>query len=114
MIDIQNHARWVEECIYDKVDDAYVEIDSRTFLQKIVGGCGQRTFLCSNLLRDQVEGLFEYLDNGQLGKLGFTRKDFSQTGAARTIALDVTKFFRQGVLSGLMEIPDIYQSMFDR
>ena len=101
MIDIQNHARWVEDFIYDKIDDAYVEKDSRTFL-------------CANLLRDQVEGLFEYLKEGKLGKLGFTRKNFSQTGAARTIALDVTGYFRKCILSGLMEIPDNYRHYFDR
>ena len=91
----------MDNFISDKVNDAYVETDSKTFV-------------CSDLLRNQIEGLLEFLEKDQLGKLGFTRKDFSQTGAARTMALDVTKFFRQGVLSGLMEIPDIYQSMFDR
>ena len=87
--------------VYDKIDDAYVEKDSRTFL-------------CSNLLRDQIEGLFEFLEGGKLGSLGFTRKDFSQTGAARTMTLDIKMFFRQRLLTCFTEIPADHQQIFDR
>ena len=82
VIDIQNHGRNdMAEYVSDNVNDAYQERDSRTFLS-------------SDLLRSQVYGLFELLkEDNSFGH--FTRKDFSQTGAARTMALDVKKFFKE-------------------
>ena len=102
VIDIQNHGRAdTAEFVRNKVDDAYVENDSGTFLS-------------SDLLRSQIGGLFELLKKGK--SFGdFTRKGFSQTGAARTMALDVKKFFRESVsvLTGLKEIPDDFLPTFN-
>ena len=86
--------------VSDKVNDAYVERNSRTFLS-------------SDLLRSQVDGLFELLKKGNSFE-DFTVKDFSQTGAARTMALDVKKFFRECLLNCLMEVPEIYLPIFNR
>ena len=86
--------------VSDKVNDAYEERNSKTFLS-------------SDLLRSQVDGLFELLKDGKSFE-DFTPKDFSQTGAARTMALDVKKFFRECLLTCIMEIPDKYLTIFNR
>ena len=88
------------EYVHDRVKDAYVEKDSKTFLS-------------SDLLRSQLGGLFELLKEGK--SFGFfTQKDFSQTGAARTMALDVKTFFRTTLTDSLIEIPDRYLQIFNR
>ena len=101
VIDIQNHGRVdMAEYVHDRVKDAYVEKDSKTFLS-------------SDLLRSQLGGLFELLKEGK--SFGFfSRKDFSQTGAARTMALDVKTFFRKTLSERLIEIPDRYIQIFNR
>ena len=101
MIDIQNHGRDDStKYIYEKVNDAYVEKDSKIFL-------------CSNLLRSQVGGLFDMMEEGKSLSY-FTRKDFSQTGASRTIALDLKKASREWILFCLIKIPDNFQLIFER
>ena len=107
VINIQNHGRAeMAGYVYDKVNDAYKEKDSRTFL-------------CSDLLRSQMGGLLDsgLLDSSKEGWSfigNFSQKDFSKTGAARTMALDVKKFIGDGLLTGLVDIPDNYQKYFDR
>ena len=101
VIDIQNHGRSdMAEYVSDKVNDAYEERDSRTFLS-------------SDLLRSQVDGMFELLKEGKSFE-DFTPKDFSQTGAARTMALDVKKFFRECLLTCLHHVPKEVLPTFNR
>ena len=61
----------MNQMISDKIDDAYVEVDGRTYLS-------------SDMMRSQVAGFIQALPFFR-----FDKKDFSHTGAARTIALDV-------------------------
>ena len=53
-----------------------------------------KTYLASDMLRKQVEGLYELMKAGKSFE-DFKVKDFSETGAARTMALDVKKWFRK-------------------
>jgi hypothetical protein len=101
VIDIQNFGRPdMTKYVYDKVNDAYLEKDSRMFL-------------CSDLLRNQLGGLLDQMKEGRALDV-FTQKDFSQTGAARTMSIDVNRFFREILLKSLIDIPDIYRSIFKR
>ena len=82
IIGIQNHGRDDRaNYVVDKVNDAYMEKDSKTFLN-------------SNLLRTQIGGFFENLKDGRCLS-DFIHKGFSETGAARTIALDVKILFTE-------------------
>jgi hypothetical protein len=76
VIDIQNHGRPDRSAfVYDKVNEAYTENNSRTFL-------------CSDLFRSQLEGFVEYLKSGDGWSLGnFTTMEFSLTGAARSMSI---------------------------
>ena len=87
VIDIQNHGRYsMISYIHDNVNDAYVETNSRLFLS-------------SDLLRGQLGGLDDMLDKSGNGHFAyFTQKDFSSTGAARTMELDVGLFLADFVL----------------
>ena len=44
----------------------------------------------------------------------FVKKDFSPTGAARTLALDVKKWFRESLITCLVEIPEKCIPTFNR
>ena len=101
VIDIQNHGRVnMPEYIHHKIKDAYVENDSRTFLS-------------ADLFRNQIGGLFELLKEGN--SFGYlTQKDFSPTGAARTMALDVKTFFKTTLNASLIEIPDKFLPTFNK
>ena len=88
------------EYVHDNINDAYIQRDSKTYIS-------------SNLLRSQVGGLHEMMKDGK--SFGdFARKDFSTTGAARTLALDVKKGFRECLLPSLTEIPEKCIPTFDR
>ena len=101
VIDIQNHGRMDRsKYIYDNVSEAYV-------------GKASGTFLCSDLLRSQVGGLFELLEDGS-DFSAFKKKDFSHTGAARTLALDMKQFLRKFLLNCLVEIPNEYKQIFEK
>ena len=101
VIDIQNHGRKDKRTyVHDNVSDAYV-------------GKTSKTFLCSDLLRSQVGGLFEILDEEGPFNV-FKKKDFSHTGAARTLALDMKQFIRSFLLNSLEEIPEEYKQIFER
>ena len=80
IIDIQNHGLHVSDYVMDNVDKVYVKKDGDVFLS-------------SDLLRKQVEGLFDLMKAGKAFE-DFYPKDFSETGAARTMAFDVKKWFR--------------------
>ena len=100
VIDIQNHGRYNKaEYVYEKINDAYVENVESDF----------KTFLCSDLLRSQVLGLMESLEEGSCFS-NFARKDFSQTGAARTMALDVKKMVRKWINICLTEVPGTFDT----
>ena len=103
VIDIQNHGRAkMAEYVDDNVNDAYLEKDSRTFL-------------CSDLLRSQFNtGLLISLKERWSFIGNFNEKRFSDTGAARTAAMDVNKLVIQSFLTGKVEIPDMIQHIFDR
>ena len=101
VIDIQNHGRYsMNNYVHDNINDAYVEKDSRTYL-------------CSDLLRNQMGGLDDMLDKSGNGHFAyFTQKDFSQTGAARTMALDVKTFFTDFILKGSFDM--VHESSVNR
>jgi hypothetical protein len=103
IIDIQNHGRPNRSAfVYDKVNEAYTEKNSRTFL-------------CSDLFRSQLEGFFEHLKNGDGWSFGsFTTMEFSPTGAARSMSVDVKNMFRKWLLANLVEIPDTLQHILER
>ena len=85
--------------VVNKVNEAYVKEDSRTFL-------------CADLFRTQLWGVFEALESGDI--LSFFKKTgFSHTGAARTVSLDVKMFAQYLVLDSLMDIPEQYKEIFD-
>ena len=74
--------------IPDNINDAYVKKTSGTFLS-------------SDLFRGQMKGLDDMLDKSRSGHFAyFTHKDFSPTGAARTMELDVQKFLADIILKG--------------
>ena len=101
VMDIQNHGRdSMRNYISDNVRDAYVGADSQTYLS-------------SNLLRTQIGGLYEVMKDGKSFS-DFSKKDFSPTGAARTMALDVKKWFRECLQTCLIEIPSQFESTFNR
>ena len=81
VIDIQNHGRSdMTKYVLEHINEAYEEYNSKTFIS-------------SDLMRNQVGGLSELTTTGNaFGH--FIQKDFSKTGAARTMALDVKMFFR--------------------
>ena len=89
VFDIQNHGRYsLRNYIPDNINDAYVERHSRTFLR-------------SDLFREQMRGLDDMLDKSQSGHFAyFTQNDFSQTGAARTMELDAHNFLADIILKG--------------
>ena len=90
----------MSEYVSDNINDAYIERHSKTYIS-------------SNLLRTQVGGLLELMKDGK--SFGdFVKKDFSTTGAARTLALDVKKWFRECLLTCLIEIPDKFIPTFNR
>ena len=98
VMEIQNHCKMdLRQYNDDNVTDAYV-------------GKASRTFLCSDLLRSQVGGLFKLDDDFSV----FKEKDFSHTGAARTLALDMKQFLRKFLLNCLVEIPEEYKQVFER
>ena len=100
VLDIQNHGRPRSQYVYDQTSDAYIERDSKTYIS-------------SNLLRTQVGGLHHMMTDGQIFG-DFVKKDFSTTGAARTMALDVKKCFREYLLTCLVEIPENLIPTFNR
>ena len=58
-------------------------------------------------------GVFEAMKDG--GALGFfAEKDFSPTGAARTMALDVKHWLRDFLQTSLIDIPDNFKPIFHR
>ena len=67
-----------------------------------------RTYLSSDMMRSQVEGLSENMLKEALSN--FYKKDFSHTGAARTIALDVKKF----LTAYFKTIPMLSEDCFNR
>ena len=81
--DIQNHGRYsMRSYTTENINNAYVKKGSGTFLN-------------SDLLRGQLQGLDDMLDacgNGHFAYL--SKKDFSKTGAARTMELDVRNFLK--------------------
>ena len=89
VFDIQNHGRYsLRNYIPDNINNAYVERHSRTFLR-------------SDLFREQMRGLDDMLDKSRSGHFAyFTQKDFSLTGAARTLELDVHCFLADIILKG--------------
>ena len=101
VLDIQNHGRRaMSEYVSDNVNDAYIEGHSKTYIS-------------SNLLGTQVGGLHERMKVGN-GFGDFEKKDFSPTGAARTLALDVNKWFRECLMPCLIEIPEKCIPTFNR
>ena len=101
VVDIQNHGRNnMNDYVSDNIKDAYIEMQSKTYIS-------------SNLLRTQIGGLYEVMKAGKAFG-DFSKKDFSQTGAARTMALDVKKWFRECLLSCLIDIPDTLMPTFKR
>ena len=90
----------MSEDVYDNINNAYIEIHSKTYIS-------------SNLLRNQVGGLQELMKDGKT-LCDFVKKDFSPTGAARTLALDVKKWFREALLNCLIEIPEKFIPTFNR
>ena len=100
VIDIQNHCKMDQrQYVENNVSDAYIGKDSREYL-------------CSDILRSQVEGLFEQLQDADFH--AFKKKDFSHTGAARTMALDVKQWLTKFFLNCLVEIPNEYKQIFER
>ena len=90
----------MSEYVSDNVKDAYIESQSKTYIS-------------ANLLRTQVGGLLELMKDGK--SFGdFVKKDFSSTGAARTLALDVKKWFRECLITCLIEIPEKFKPTFNR
>ena len=88
------------EYVTDRVEDAYKVID-------------EKTYMCSDLLRNQVGGLYALMEEGK--SFGdFKKKDFSPTGAARTFALDVKKFFREWMQICLPKIPEKWIPLLNR
>ena len=81
----------MNQMIIDKINDAYVEVDGRTYLS-------------SDMMRSQVEGLIEHMLKESLSH--FNKKDFSHTGAARTIALDVKRLFKSCLKTIPVPIPE--------
>ena len=101
VIDIQNHGRDdMADYVFDKVEDAYIEKDSKLFLN-------------SNLLRTQIGGFFENLKDGRAFS-DFIQKGFSETGAARTMALDVRTYFTESLLKSLEDIPEVFRPVFKK
>ena len=99
-LDIQNHGRRMPQYVYDNINDAYIERHSKTYIN-------------SNLLRTQLGGLHAIMkDDNSFGD--FIKKDFSTTGAARTLALDVKKGFRECLLTCLTEIPEKFIPSLNR
>lgn len=86
--------------VVDEVEDAYLEKDSKLFLN-------------SNVLRTQIRGFFENLKDGRILS-DVIHKGFSETGAARTIAVDIKTFFRESLLKGLPAIPETYRQVFKK
>ena len=100
VIEIQNHGRPMNKYVYDIVNEAYIVRNSKTFLS-------------SNLLRTQIWGLEDLMKDGK--SLGdFAKKDFSPTGAARTMALDVKKWFRECVKHWLTDVSLEHQATVNR
>jgi len=101
VVDIQNHGRSsMLEYMTDRVEDAYKVID-------------ENTYLSSNLLRNQVGGLYALMEEGK--SFGdFKKKDFSPTGAARTFSLDVKKFFRECMQICLPRISEKWVTLLNR
>ena len=89
VFDIQNHGRYsMMNYIPDNINEAYIKKNSRTFL-------------CSDLFRGQLKGLDDMLDQSRSGHFAYlTQKDFSPTGAARTMELDVHSFLANIILKG--------------
>ena len=88
------------EYVHDNINDAYIQRDSKTYIS-------------SNLLRTQVGGLHYQMQDGK--SFGdFVKKDFSPTGAARTMALDVKKWFRECLLTCLGDIPKKFVPTINR
>ena len=86
--------------VLEHINEAYEEYNSKTFIS-------------SDLMRNQVGGLSELTTTGNaFGH--FIQKDFSKTGAARTMALDVKKFFRRCLTTCLLEIEYSNSSSFVR
>ena len=100
VIEIQHHGR-NRMCDFtcDNVEAAYLLRDSKTYIN-------------SNLLRN-IGGLEQLMSNGR--SCGdFSKKDFSSTGAARTMALDVKKWFRECIKNWLITLPFEHQATLNR
>ena len=78
------------------VSDAYIEK-------------GSTTFLSSDLLREQLAGLDDMMDSRGNGHFAyFSRKDFSATGAARTMELDLKNFVKDIIIKNCFSINSDY------
>ena len=100
VIDIQHHGRdRMCDFIGDNVEAAYLIRDSKTYISP-------------NLLR-KIGGLEWQMGNGRACGV-FSKKDFSPTGAARTMALDVKKWFRECIKNWLTTLPFEHQATLNR
>ena len=103
VIDIQNHGRpHRSNFVFDKVNDAYLEEDGKTFI-------------CSDLFRGQLEGLLSNLQTVNFWSLAnVTTNDFSPIGAARSMSMDVKSMFRTWFGSYSFKTPEGFQHVLER
>ena len=81
VINIQNHGRLDSSNLaLNEANDAYLEEDGSTFI-------------CSDLFRSQLRGFFQTLERDSSWVI--CKTDFSQTGAARSVSLDVKTLARR-------------------
>ena len=99
VIDIQNHGSHPgSEADYDKVIEAYLEEDGKTFI-------------CSDLFRGQL-GMI--VNDATCPFASFTTENFSPTGAARSISVDVKKIFKTCFATFPFKTPENFQHIFER
>ena len=103
VIDIQNCGRTRgSQFASDTFNEAYLEEDDKTFL-------------CSDLFRGQLEGLVDYVQSNSTWPFAnFSASNFSPTGAARSMSIDIRRLFMTWFITNPAKALDEWQHILER